>query len=287
VADYWNRSGTEKQYQFSYNNMYGRLSWSVSAQRVYTPDSSGHRRDDRVSLNFSYPLWFGENRTANLTSNTSFNNSRFTSSQIGVNGSLDSENNLNYGVSTTTSTGGQHDVALNGSYRTPWTTLNGSYSQGEGYRQSGIGASGTLIAHRHGVVFSPETGTTMALIEAKDAAGAMLLARREPVLTAMATPSCRICGLTGLTPLKLTRKAATTMSPLIVPWRRWCRGKAAWLRFPSIPRCRTTSQYRRARLTACRYRLPPRYSTRRERDRRGGAGQHDVYQRRQRAEGHG
>jgi outer membrane usher protein len=109
VADYWNRSGTEKQYQFSYNNMYGRLSWSVSAQRVYTPDSSGHRRDDRVSLNFSYPLWFGENRTANLTSNTSFNNSRFTSSQIGVNGSLDSENNLNYGVSTTTSTGGQHD----------------------------------------------------------------------------------------------------------------------------------------------------------------------------------
>ncbi|ELO1022805.1 fimbria/pilus outer membrane usher protein, partial [Citrobacter freundii] len=174
VADYWNRSGTEKQYQFSYNNMYGRLSWSVSAQRVYTPDSSGHRRDDRVSLNFSYPLWFGENRTANLTSNTAFNNSRFASSQIGVNGSLDSENNLNYGVSTTTATGGQHDVALNGSYRTPWTTLNGSYSQGEGYRQSGVGASGTLIAHQHGVVFSPETGTTMALIEAKDAAGAML-----------------------------------------------------------------------------------------------------------------
>ena len=65
-------------------------------------------------------------------------------------------------------------MALNGSYRTPWTTLNGSYSQGEGYRQSGVGASGTLIAHQHGVVFSPETGTTMALIEAKDAAGAML-----------------------------------------------------------------------------------------------------------------
>lgn len=174
VSDYWNRPGTEKQYQFTYNNMYGRLSWSVSAQRVYTPDSSGHRRDDRVSLNFSYPLWFGENRTANLTSNTSFNNTHFVSSQIGVNGSLDSENNLNYGVSTTTSTGGQHDVALNGSYRTPWATLNGSYSQGEGHRQSGVGANGTMIAHQHGVVFSPESGTTMALIEAKDAAGAML-----------------------------------------------------------------------------------------------------------------
>ncbi len=174
VSDYWNRSGTEKQYQVSYNNSFGRLSWSASAQRVYTPDSSGHRRDDRISLNFSYPLWFGDNRTANLTSNTSFNNSRFASSQIGINGSLDSENNLNYGVSTTTATGGQHDVALNGSYRTPWTTLNGSYSQGEGYRQSGLGASGTMIAHSGGVVLSPESGSTMALIEAKDAAGAML-----------------------------------------------------------------------------------------------------------------
>lgn len=77
-------------------------------------------------------------------------------------------------MSTTTATGGQHDVALNGSYRTPWTTLNGSYSQGEGYRQSGIGASGTMIAHSGGVVLSPESGSTMALIEAKDAAGAML-----------------------------------------------------------------------------------------------------------------
>lgn len=174
ISDYWDRAGTEKQYQLSYNNMYGRLSWAVGAQRVYTPDKDGHRRDDRVSLNFSYPLWFGENRTANLTSNTVFNNSHFGSSQVGVNGSLDRENNLNYGVATTTSTGGQHDVALNGSYRTPWTTLSASYSQGEGYRQSGLGASGTLVAHREGIVFSPETGSTLALIEAKNAAGASL-----------------------------------------------------------------------------------------------------------------
>ncbi|AFJ45175.1 fimbria/pilus outer membrane usher protein [Shimwellia blattae] len=174
ISDYWERSGTEKQYQLSYNNMYGRLSWTLGVQRVYTPDSSGNRRDDRVSLNLSYPLWIGEGRTANLTSNTVWNDSHFASAQVGVNGSLDSDSNLNYGVSTTTTRGGNHDVALNGSYRSPWTTMTGSYSQGEGYRQSGIGASGTVIAHRHGVAFSPETGTTMALVEAKDAAGATL-----------------------------------------------------------------------------------------------------------------
>ena len=174
VSDYWNRSGTEKQYQLSYNNMYGRLSWTLGMQRVYTPENNGNRRDDRISLNLSYPLYFGDNRSANLTSNTVWNGSHFGSTQMGVNGSLDSENNLNYGVSTTTSSGGNHDVALNGSYRTPWTTMTGSYSQGQGYRQSGVGGSGTLIAHRNGVTFSPETGTTLALVEAKDAAGAML-----------------------------------------------------------------------------------------------------------------
>jgi outer membrane usher protein len=195
---------------------------------VYTPDNSGHRRDDRISLNFSYPLWFGENRTANLTSNTTFNNSHFGSSQIGVNGSLDSENNLNYGISTTAATGGQHDVALNGSYRTPWTTLNGSYSQGEGYRQSGLGASGTLIAHRHGVVFSPESGNTLALIEAKDAAGAMLPGSPGRASTVTATPSCPICDLTGSTPSRSIRKAARRISPLSVRWLRSFRGKAAW-----------------------------------------------------------
>jgi outer membrane usher protein len=121
---------------------FGRLSWSASAQRVYTPDSSGHRRDDRISLNFSYPLWFGDNRTANLTSNTSFNNSRFASSQIGINGSLDSENNLNYGVSTTTATGGQHDVALNGSYRTPWTTSTAAIARAKAIVRAALAPAG-------------------------------------------------------------------------------------------------------------------------------------------------
>ena len=174
IADYWNRSGSEKQYQLSYNNMLGRLSWSLGGQRIYTPDSSGHRRDDRISLNFSYPLYFGESRTASLTSSTAFNNSRFSNTQLGVNGSLDDENNLGYGVSTSTYRGGQHDVALNGSYRTPYSALSASYSQGEGYRQSGLGASGTLIAHQGGVTFSPETGSTLALVEAKNARGARL-----------------------------------------------------------------------------------------------------------------
>lgn len=174
ISDYWNRSGTEKQYQLSYNNMWGRLSYNVGVQRVYSVNTGGNGRDDRVSINFSYPLYFGENRRANLNSNTVFNNSRFGNSQIGINGSFGEENNLTYGITTAAARGGEHNVGLNGSYRSSRSTLSASYSQGKGYRQSGLGASGSLIAHSGGVTLSPETGTTMALIEAKDAKGAML-----------------------------------------------------------------------------------------------------------------
>lgn len=175
INDYWNRQGTEKQFQVNYNNNFGRLSWALSAQRVYqTVNNAAGSHDDRISLNLSYPLWFGEERSANLTSNTIFNNSKFGSAQVGVNGSLDKENNMYYGVSSTAVTGGQNDVAISGGYRTPSATLNGNYSQGQGYRQGSLGASGTLLAHQQGIVFSPETGNTLALIEAKDAVGASL-----------------------------------------------------------------------------------------------------------------
>ncbi|EMH4101235.1 fimbria/pilus outer membrane usher protein [Escherichia coli] len=174
ISDYWNRGGTEKQYQLSYNNMWGRLSYNLGVQRVYSSNTGNNGRDDRVSLNFSYPLYFGENRRANLNSNTVFNNSRFGNSQVGVNGSFGDENNLTYGVTTSVARGGDHNVGLNSSYRAPYSTFSASYSQGEGYRQSGLGSSGSLIAHSGGLTLSPETGTTMALIEAKDAKGAML-----------------------------------------------------------------------------------------------------------------
>jgi outer membrane usher protein FimD/PapC len=137
------------------------------------------------------------------------------------------------------------------------------------------------------VVFSPETGTTMALIEAKDAAGAML----------PGSPGTRIDsnGYAILPYLRPYRINSVEIDPKgsnddvafdrtvaqVVPWE----GSVVKVSFDTT--CRTTSRYRRARLTACRYRLPPRYSTVRERDRRGGPGQHDVYQRCQRAEGDG
>jgi outer membrane usher protein len=58
ISDYWNRSGTEKQYQVSYNNSFGRLSWSASAQRVYAGQlRPSSRRSHFTQLQLPAVVW--------------------------------------------------------------------------------------------------------------------------------------------------------------------------------------------------------------------------------------
>lgn len=174
ISNYWNRTSTEKQYQLSYNTMWDRLSYSVSLQRYYAPYLGNRGQENRASLNFSYPLSFGERNSASITGGSTFTDSRFNNAQIGLNGAFGSENDFSYGINQSASRGGNHSLALNGSYRTPDTTLSGSYGQGHDYRQVGVSASGSLIAHQGGITLSPETGSTLALIEAQGAQGANL-----------------------------------------------------------------------------------------------------------------
>ncbi|EEB44939.1 fimbrial usher protein [Providencia alcalifaciens DSM 30120] len=174
ISSYWNRSGVEKQYQLNYTNQYDRVSYGVSFMRVYS-DNTQRSQDDRVSLNVNFPLYFGDNHYTTITSNTTFNNDKFGSSQVGANGSFDADNNWTYGLNTSVENGGSSNFALNTGYQTPVVTTNANYSQGQGYRQYGASANGSMIVHSGGVTLSPNTSSTIALIEAKGAEGASVM----------------------------------------------------------------------------------------------------------------
>ncbi|WP_245228185.1 fimbria/pilus outer membrane usher protein, partial [Providencia rettgeri] len=130
--------------------------------------------DDRISLNINLPLYYGDSRSTTLTSNTTFNNEKFGSTQFGVNGAFDDENNWTYGLNTAAANGGEYSVAMNTGYRSPYVNTNANYSQGQGYRQYGLGANGSVVIHSGGVVLTPNTSATMALIEAEGAEGASI-----------------------------------------------------------------------------------------------------------------
>ncbi|WP_392552955.1 fimbria/pilus outer membrane usher protein [Orbus wheelerorum] len=173
TTSYWGNSNNTKQFQQTYNNYIGRLSYSLSYMRVYSQYNNKEKTDNQFSLNFSLPFdFFGTQST--LSSNTTFNNSNFGSTRLGLNGTFDKENRATYGINTAITRGGNQNIALNTNYRSSISAINANYSQGENYRQFGLGASGSVVLHQDGVTFTPNTSDTLVLIEAKGAKGAAI-----------------------------------------------------------------------------------------------------------------
>ncbi|WP_392563917.1 fimbria/pilus outer membrane usher protein [Orbus wheelerorum] len=169
IYNYWGDSKTRKQIQQTYNNHFGNLSYSLTFTRVYSDNSA----DNRFSIGFNYPLGTIDRR-ATVTSSALFNNSHFGSTQVGLSGTLDNDGLATYGVSSSIGTGGNQSVALNSNYRSSVSNVSANFSQGNHYRQYGVGANGSFIIHGGGVTFTPNTSNTMTLIEAKDAKGATI-----------------------------------------------------------------------------------------------------------------
>lgn len=185
VTRYWHYSGKEEQYSLGYSNSWGRLSWSLTFQRSYSNEndtdddngttSSRRKKEDLVFLSFSYPLFQGEDSSATLSSNTQFKDSSFDRSQLGVNGSVGQDHALTWGVNANTDKDGNYTTGVNGGYISPWTALSGSYTYGRSYQQAAASAEGSVVVHSGGVTLTPETGSTLALVEAKDAKGAAIM----------------------------------------------------------------------------------------------------------------
>jgi outer membrane usher protein len=179
TVNYWNRGGSDTQFQAGYNNNFRRINYGVSVSRQF--DLTQGRWDNRVMLNVSIPLNLGEHTLYSSTSVQRDSNGS-TSIQQSLSGSLGVDNALNYGVNvgyasgSGSGTNSATNVGGNLSYLSPYATLTANASKGTGFTQYGGGISGGMVAYGGGVVFTPTMGDTMAIIEAKDAGGARVTA---------------------------------------------------------------------------------------------------------------
>lgn len=171
LQNYWNKEGTDKQYQFGYNNQYGRLSWGLSVARTF---SSQGRQQTNYLLSFSLPLGRPDSSSApQLRTDLTHDTSGRTGEQLSLSGSAGEENQYTYGVTAMHLNQGIGTTgSLNGSYRSGMTMLNASLSTGKDYHSVAGGMSGTVVAHSGGITFTPYTSDTFALVEAKGAEGA-------------------------------------------------------------------------------------------------------------------
>lgn len=171
---YWNDSSTDRQYQFGYNNRYKKLSYSLSINR--NQDALG-RFQNTYMLNLTLPL-DGLLGFSQMGSTLTRGPGNTLNEQLFASGTAGAENEYSYSVTaghTRQSEENSSSLVMNGSARTPYTTLNGLAGGGKHYETWSAGLSGAMVAHSGGLTLSPYSGDTYALVEAKGAKGASMV----------------------------------------------------------------------------------------------------------------
>lgn len=169
--DYWNRSGTNTQFQLGYNNHFHRLNYGISATRSVDPTG---RYDNQYFVNFSLPLGDGPHAPTFML-NLTHDQSSGSQDQAMVNGTFGSDNQFNYGATAIhSSVGGSNAGSVNAGYRSPYALFNASYGDGSGYSQVSLGVSGAVVAHPGGITFGQPLGDTIGIVYVPGAEGARL-----------------------------------------------------------------------------------------------------------------
>ena len=160
--DYWNTDGNSREYQIGYSNNFNDISYSLSASRIRNNDNN---EETRYYVNINVPIDLFEKR-ANISMGTYFTDAHYQQTAMSLSGITGRNDQINYTVTATNQTGGNNLIGTNISYKHPYSTVSGSYTEANNYRQAGLGARGTVIAIPEHIVFSGETGQTYTIIDA-------------------------------------------------------------------------------------------------------------------------
>lgn len=170
--DYWNRPGSDSQFQVGYNNHFGRLSWGISATRSRLV-LGGY--DNQFFLNASLPL--GSNvHVPNLSVNLSHDDVMGSQEQAMLNGTAGEWNQITYGASASHASAiSGTAVSINAGYRSPYAVFNASVGKGSGYSQESASIGGAVVAYAGGVSFGQPIGDTVAIVHVPGARGAHIV----------------------------------------------------------------------------------------------------------------
>lgn len=172
TGDYWNRHGTNTQFQIGYNNSAHLVGTTFSYNLSVSRQSNGvyGQMSNQVYASLSVPL--GKSVHApTLSTGVMRDSNTGWSEQAMLTGTAGSDNQFSYGMF-----GSHNDSATvgggNAQYRSPFATFSGSASGGSGNSQVSAGIQGAIVAHPGGVTLANYMGDTIGVVEAKDAAGA-------------------------------------------------------------------------------------------------------------------
>ncbi|WNY89881.1 fimbria/pilus outer membrane usher protein [Leclercia adecarboxylata] len=167
VQDYWHNQSSDKTLHAGFYSAWKGISWGLG---YYYTQSSGHNNPDRSwSFNITIPLG-GSLASSSVSYTTSSDNRGYTSHQVSMYGSVPKSPNLYYAVQQGYASQGQ------GSNSGASLDYHGGYGQAQlGYRhdrdssQLTWGASGSIVAHPHGITLGQSLGDSFAIVRAPGA----------------------------------------------------------------------------------------------------------------------
>ena len=168
VENYWNKGGSDVQYQFGYTNRYQSLNYALSINRA----KSGDYTETQYLLSFSMPL--GRSSHAPYLNSYTTRNDNGVSSQLGLSGILGDKDQLNYNLGVARENNGDASGNISGAYRFRSTQVKASYAKGKNYNSYTAGLNGSIVVLPDALVASPYTGDTIAVVQAKGAEGASI-----------------------------------------------------------------------------------------------------------------
>lgn len=171
TQNYWNQNNSDLQYQMGYSTSYSTASYNLTAGRVR---NNGGNMETNLMLSVTMPLGSSEKRhISQLTASVNHNSNGRIGEQMGVSGTRGDDDQYSYGVTGMNYNQNQgSSLALNGQYRSPYTSLSGNYGTGRNYQNASVGISGTILAWQKGAVMTPYTSNTFAIVDAPGATGA-------------------------------------------------------------------------------------------------------------------
>ncbi len=168
ARDYWNRDGSDLQYQLGYSNRFRLLGYSVTASRLRDIDG---RYSNQFFASISVPLGTSP-RAPSLTAGLVHNTDDQNQAQMTLAGTAGEDSQITYGANLSDSERVGTSANLNGSYRAGFGIATASYGHGSGYSQASAGLAGTVVAYPGGITIGQPAGDTFAVVVAPHAAGA-------------------------------------------------------------------------------------------------------------------
>lgn len=166
-VSYWDSSRRQNDFQLGFQSVAGRVNYGISALRYRLGND---RQDTRYSFTLSVPL----GRTANAPRlNTQLSHAgQGKQAQLGLNGTLGEDRNLNYSVSASDASEGAPAHSAYLGYQDSHLNANAGYSRSAGNRSITLGAAGSVVLHRGGINFGQPVGEGFVLVQAPGAQGA-------------------------------------------------------------------------------------------------------------------